>query len=259
MVCGNNVCTDCGLIVPGGSNISTDPPVFAVDERPPVPPLDPVIGSSPIRRIREWHPACERTAIAFARKLDPQYTKGMTAAERLRHTQTLAYLAYRDDGQTNVTVGQLAAQIRIPEERLSKDVKAVSASLGIRGWAAEDNDDDEEDAAFARTVLASLKSGHLSRTVSIKSVNKWCRDLFARAVRAGEVHFANLPPRHQADAVLAVYCEKMGCPFVDGAFGPPKRARDGSVESAVATAVRSLTKSVPARKAADSIRKYAVR
>lgn len=255
LVCGSDVCTDCGTIVPGGSNISKDPIGFGGDECTAVPPLDPIVGSSPIRRIREWHPACERAAIAFARELDPQFTKGMSAAERLRHTQVLAYLAYRDDAQTSVTIARLAAQIHVPAERLSKDVKAVSARLGIRGWAAEDHEEDD-DAEFARAVLATLKPGYVIRGVTVRTVTKWCRDLFKRALSAGEVQFANMPPRHQADAVLAVYCESVAYPFVNGTFGPPKRARTGAVESEVATAVRALTRSAPARRAMDSLRKY---
>jgi ribosomal protein L37AE/L43A len=252
--CGRNVCTDCGIFVAGGSNISTAPPCTAGNEFTAVLPSDPVARSSPIRRIREWHPACERAATNFARDLTAEYVKGMSKGDRVRHTQALAYLAYRDDGQTTVTIARLAAQVRVPEERLSKDVKAIADRLGIRGWQADN--DEEDDDVFARAMLTILKPGFLMRGHKVPLINRWCRNLFARSVRSGEVELANLSPVHQANAAAAVYCECVGSPFAEGVFGPPKRGRDGRLEGSAATAVRALTRNATAKRAADSLRKH---
>ena len=261
MACGRNVCTDCGMIVRGGSSISSALPPRADGESfSAVMPPDPVTNSSPVRRIREWHPACERAATSLARRIAPEFMKGMSGVDRVRHTQALAYLAYRDDNQTNVTIAQLAAQIRVPEEKLSKDVKAVAAHLGITGFRsadAEEDDDGADDAEFSRAVLGLVKPGRLAKGANVRTVNRWCRDMRTRAADAGEVELVNLAPRHQADAAIALFCENCGSPFVDGAFGPPKRARNGTEENRDATAVRTLLKNATARKAAGILRKYA--
>jgi hypothetical protein len=219
-----------------------------------ITPYDPVASSSPVRRIRNWHPACERTAIGFARSLTSEFTKGMSKAERVRHSQALAYLAYRDDNQTSVSIAQLASDIRVPEHRLSKDIKAVAAKLGIRGWLTDVDDDDDD--VFARAMLAVLKPGFMAKGVTVRSVNRWCRDLFLRATCAGEVGVANMAPKHQADAALAIYCEQMGSPFSAGAFGPAKRGRDGALENDKDVAVRVLTRNTTVRKAAIVLRKH---
>lgn len=217
-------------------------------------PADPIAASSPIRRVRDWHPACERTAIGFAQTLTADFTKGMSKPERVRHSQALAYLSYRDDNQTNVSIARLASDIRVPEHRLSKDIKAVAAKLGIRGWLTEVDDDDDD--VFARAMLTVLKPGFMAKGSTVRAVNRWCRDLFVRATSAGEVGVANLSPKHQADAALAVYCEKLGSPFANGSFGPAKRGRDGVMESESEVAVRVLSRNTTARKAANVLRKH---
>ena len=267
--CGRDVCSDCGIVVPGGSNISGRPPATN-DATPnePVPSIDPIAISSPVRRVREMHPGCAESALEFARKLPPAYVRGMTAPERVRHSQALAYLAYRDAGQTRITVARLATQIRVPEERLSKDVRALADALGIRGWTGWDDgsgacvgetDESGDVTAFSRAVLGVLKPGVLARGRTVRAVHSWCRDVFRRAISAGEVELANLAPKHQADAAIAVYCRARGSPFAPGVYGPPKRDRRGVPESETATALRALTRVASARKAADALGRHVSR
>jgi len=249
--CGRNVCTDCGLFVKGGSNISMAPPCGAPTL---TPDIDPIHTSSPIKRLQERHPACARAAESLARTLPADFTKGMSSSDRIRHSQALAYLAYRDDSQASVSPAQLASEIRVPEERLSKDVKAIASKLGIRGWRSEVDDEDEQ--VFARAMLGILKPGRMVKGRTVRQVNRWCRDLFLRATSAGEVDLANMAPKYQADGALAVYCEVEGSPLNVGSFGPPKRLRCGDVESESRIAVRALTKNATAARAAASMRKY---
>lgn len=247
---------ECGIILPGGSNISTVPAYTSPEESTHSRPADSVASSSPIRRVRERHPACECTALEFARELG-DYTKGMSQSERMRHSQALAYISYRSQGQTHVTVSTLASEIRVTEERLSKDVRAVVDKLGIRGWQDDLKHEDEDEDAFAKAMLRILRPGTLTRGTRPQVVNRWCRSLFVRTVDAGEVDIANLAPKHQADAAAAVYCEKMGNPFVAGLYGPPKCTR-GKQDDECLTAVRALLRNAAARRAADILRKFAI-
>lgn len=257
--CGRNVCGDCGIITSGGSNISRLGPVTDTHAAPrPMPSsssADAAGASSPIRRVRDMHPACERGASELAKRLPPGFTKGMSANERARHSQALAYLVYRDDGCTRVTVAALAAQIRVPEERLSKDVRKLAGQLGIRGWNDDFDDDDADVAAFSRAVLGVVRRGALRREHTVRGVHRWCRNIFAKAIAAGDVELANQAPKHQADGAVAAYCRTVGTPFVDGAYGPPTRARTGP-ETEAATAVRYLLRAPSARKAAASLQRH---
>lgn len=247
------MCSDCGLITMDGPAIS-DLPAFGGY---PMQPERKFSRSSPLKRLREWHPACERTAERLASALPESYERGMSKPERMRHTQALAYLAYRDDGQTGVTISSLAAQVRVPEERLSKDVKRLSTALGVRGWSVPEDDCDV--SAFSRAILGRLKPGHLKRGCSVRGVHRWCRDVFRSAVGSGEVELANAAPKHQADAALAAYCRVVGTPFVEGSFGDPKPSKRGVAESDGERAIRVLTSNTIARRMLPVLIRFSAR
>jgi hypothetical protein len=166
----------------------------------------------------------------------------MCEIDQKRHTQALAYLAYRADGQ-NVPMSKLAGDILVPKERLSKDVKAIEARLGLCGFIVADTDAD----AFASVLPTMIMSHSLCDGVRVVDVTRWCRSIFDRAAASGNAEFLNAAPRNQAMAALVLYCERVGTPFTEeymNAYVGSKRKRcDGNTTAAMISAM-SKTKSI---------------
>ena len=252
---GRVVCA-CGIVVQL-DNICDVPSYTATGEVAAVRKRDPVADSSPLKRLKEWHPACEPAALSFARQLTVNYTKGMTKGERIRHTQVLAFLAYKDDAQGHVSLASLAASIGVPEERLSKDVKNAAQAIGIKAWLPQ-NDFGDETEALGRAVVTLVKPHMVKRgAAGVRDMNRWCKKTFTSAAEAGEVDLVNYAPKYQARGAIAVYCERMGSPFQSRALCTPKRKRDGQLEDECVATVRYLTANQTAASVAAILRKYA--
>lgn len=169
--------------------------------------------------IRARHPECEQSAKLFMADLPSDYERGMGQSDKRRHAQALAYLVFRDRG-SEVTVAQLAKEIQVPEERLSRDVKALRDQLGIKGFAMSERDDN---CTFKLALLKGMQKDSLRKEVDRRAVMTWCCDLFAKAVQNGETELQNMASRHQIDAIVVVYCETHGSPFQDGVYAMTKK------------------------------------
>ena len=222
---GRLICGDCGSILPGGSAIyqqssAWEDGSFATASAKPVAS----VRCTCLRRLREWHPACESVATRLVDDLGEGFTRNMSEMDQKRHTQALAYLAYRADGQS-VTMAHLAADILVPEERLSKDVKSIESKLGLCGFVVAETDAD----AFAAVLPSLVRQDALREGTRINDVTRWCHSLFKRSADKGDVGFLNTSPRNQALAALVVYCERKGTPFSTSymnAYVGSKRNRD---------------------------------
>lgn len=210
------------MVLPSGTNIARFESAWQHGEFvESTPNFDHTVFCPALRRVREWHAGCDRTATRIARDLTEAYTKGMSLADQTRHSQALAYLAYRTDGQS-VALAELAAEIRVPEERLSKDVKAIEAQLGTRGFEFEVDGAVE----FSAAVLSLVHGGVVKAGTKIQEVTRWCKSLYCRAARSQDVAFDNLAPKHQAAAAVALYCKHRGSPFL-----PPAEAVERGLDT----------------------------
>lgn len=258
------VCTDCGVKLSCQPRMVNVPTYNQQGHVEAVHSRNEHADTYVIKQIRNRHPACETQAIEFSRQLGSDFTKGMSKEDQKRHALALAFLVYRDDSQSHITIRSLATEIHVPEERLSKDVKSVAARLGIKGWqnnTLEDEDDEDDPNSvhkdFNRALLTRLQLGIMRKgRVGIREASKWCKKIYIAASNADERDLINIAPNHRADAAIALFCQANGSPFVDGALGGRKRKRDGSIESTDEATFRVLTENMTARRAMKTLKKY---
>jgi hypothetical protein len=255
--CGRNVCTSCGIVLPGGSRIA-DTVAFSEHDNYKHSRRCAMSDSCPLISIlREKQPGCINTAIGIINSADASLLKGTCASEHPRFAQALAYIAFRVDGQ-RVNIADLASQVRVPIERLRKDIKRLSRRLGIASTSlvnandidgSDDGDTSGDVAVFKQALIGVLRQCNLVDPTKVRQVNSWCTQLFRRALRAKDIDVINAPPKHAAEAALSIYCRR-----ANNALGVTnKRKRDDNGGDAVRRFVASLTRHASARKAVASM------
>ena len=257
---GRNICTSCGVILPGGSYIS-DRVAFSEHDNYKPMPRPTLSDSCPLVGIlREKHPGCLNTAVAIVNAAEKPLTKGLHSAEYPQLAQALAYISFRADKQ-RVDICDLAHQVRVPIERLRKDINRLSDRLGMASVSHVDQntkeDVDDVDAsgdvsAFKQEVIAVLRPWNLASASQVRSINCWCSALFQAALRAGDVEVINAPSKYSAKAALSLYCQTE-----DNVFGvTKKRKRGGDDDDVPHCFMASLTKHASSRKVAMGLRRH---
>ena len=260
---GRNICTSCGVILPGGSFIS-DRVAFSEHDHYKPTQRSTLSDSCPLVGIlREKHPGCLNSAIGIVNAAEKPLTKGLHSSEYSQLAQALAYISFRADKQ-HVDICDLAHQVRVPVERLRKDIKRLSCRLGIaslshaEGRDAEDNSDDVDASgdisAFKQALIAVLCPWNLASASQVRDINRWCSELFQSALLAGDVEIINAPSKYSAKAALSLYCQQE-----DNVFGVTrKRKRGGSDDGDHVPHffVASLTKHTSTRKVEMGLRRH---
>lgn len=250
-------------MLPGGSCIS-DRAAFSEQDNYKRTRRSTTSDSCPlINIVREKQPGCINTAISIVDAAKCSLVKGICVSEHGRFAQALAYISFRMDGQC-VNICDLASQIRVPIERLRKDVKRLSSRLGIVSASPVVANDIQEDvdnadingdiAAFKTAVVGVLRPWNIASPAVMREINSWCTRAFQCAMSADDVDVINAPPKHSAEAALSIYCQQE-----NNHLGVTnKRKRDGNSSDATMCFVESLTKHASARKAAKGIRKHLI-
>ena len=289
---GHVVCTDCGVIV--SHVLISDEPSFSCADRYRAPKPDPIERCELVEMVRSRHPACHATALHLRKRL-PRDLR-ISKSEMPRYAQALAWLAYREDGQ-QVKMADLAGQIQVPAERLSKDIRRLSQSIAqdkpdgthhnaqkvdVAEPAEEDTvskpaclpEDSEDLKYFTHATLSLLNPSLLTQGVSVRTVNVWSRRIFVKCLLEGRVEVLNVAPRHQAAAAVAAYCSQADkCPFTQAAVEwlgsdqhtckrSKKRAREESgAQTGAAKAcavIAALTHNAAARRAYKEMKEMRV-
>ena len=264
-ISGRNVCTACGLVLPGGSSVYDQVAYSEKDNYSDRDhPRKPKNARALIDILEEIHPGCVNSAIGVVNaSKDPNILKGVPTSEHDRLAQALAYVAYRMDGQP-ANIADLASQVCVPVERLRKDINRLSSKLGIDSVSPTtlrdiQDDEDELDASgdvaeFKRALIGVVKpwaSLAVANAARVRDINAWCSNLFRAAMAAGDVQVTNSPPRCAAEAALAIYCKMPG-----NALGwTMKRPRDAG-DDPMRKFVSSLTKHATSRRVASCLHKH---
>lgn len=222
---GRNVCTSCGVILPGGSRITHTVAYSEAENYTPKQASGVDVGCPLIKCLKNRHPGCVTSALNLLGGRVTSLSAGIHSAEMPRYAQALAYIAYKVDGH-QVKISDLAGQINVPVERMRKDVNRLSQRLGIAstcpvtGNADDDADDDVDLVAFKRALIDLIRPWHVATASDTRAINGWCTALFSKATGAGDTTIVNAPPRNVAIAALSLYCRQD-----HSVFGGLKRKR----------------------------------
>jgi hypothetical protein len=213
--------------------------------------------------IREKHPGCLNTVVGIVDSSKKPLVKGLHSSEYPQLAQALAYVAFRTDGQY-VDIGNMARQVRVPIERLRKDVKRISDRLGISSVAPVEATDiadeaDQADAsgdilAFKKAMVTVLRLYNVASASQVRGINSWCTKLFKAALLAEDVDVINAPSKHSTTAALSLYFQQET--NLIGVTKKRKRNVDGKSSDVLQCFVASLTKHATARKVALALRKH---
>lgn len=227
---GRNVCTSCGIILPGGSSVCKLIAHSESDNYRPVPHARQAETCPLVNILQERHPGCLNVATSLVNSMKGNITlaKGIQSRDRPRYAQALAYIAYKEDGQ-NVKLCDMARQIRVPVERMRKDIKKLAQRLKISEPGAaypmdakdciEEEEMSEDVSQFKKSLLSIVRPWGEISAKDLRKINAWCTNVFESAIQSRNMEVLNAPPSNVAKAALSMYGERE-------LRAPGKRKRD---------------------------------